>query len=134
MDRFNKSIQIKAQPTYHQEQYDIYGRQERDRGGGNASGAAAVAATRERARIAGNGARTLLPPASRPRCRRPAATGVVAGRGQGLSEASAGPAAPQGAPQRSAAPPQETISIPRGAARRFTGPRSATRRRPGRSG
>jgi ribonuclease G len=27
MDRFNKSIQIKAQPSYHQEQYDIYGKQ-----------------------------------------------------------------------------------------------------------
>jgi ribonuclease G len=27
MDRFNKSIQVKAQPSYHQEQYDIYGKQ-----------------------------------------------------------------------------------------------------------
>ena len=31
MDRYNKSIQVKAQPNYHREQYDIYGRQ--DRGG-----------------------------------------------------------------------------------------------------
>ncbi len=26
MDRFNKTIQVKAQPNYHREQYDIYGR------------------------------------------------------------------------------------------------------------
>jgi ribonuclease G len=26
MDRFNKTIQIKAQPNYHREQYDVYGR------------------------------------------------------------------------------------------------------------
>ncbi|HEU4385825.1 MAG TPA: Rne/Rng family ribonuclease [Anaeromyxobacteraceae bacterium] len=29
MDRFNKTIQVKAQQGYHQEQFDIYGRQER---------------------------------------------------------------------------------------------------------
>jgi ribonuclease G len=29
MDRFNKTIQVKAQSGYHQEQYDIYGRQDR---------------------------------------------------------------------------------------------------------
>jgi ribonuclease G len=39
MDRFNKTIQVKAQQHYHQEQFDIYGRQERAekdprRGGG----------------------------------------------------------------------------------------------------
>ena len=26
MDRYNKSIQVKAQQNYHREQYDIYGR------------------------------------------------------------------------------------------------------------
>ncbi|BDG08953.1 Rne/Rng family ribonuclease [Anaeromyxobacter paludicola] len=31
MDRFNKTIQVKVQQNYHQEQFDIYGRQERDR-------------------------------------------------------------------------------------------------------
>jgi len=30
MDRFNKTIQVKPQSGYHQEQFDIYGRQERD--------------------------------------------------------------------------------------------------------
>jgi ribonuclease G len=39
MDRFNKTIQVKPQQHYHQEQFDIYGRQERAekdprRGGG----------------------------------------------------------------------------------------------------
>jgi ribonuclease G len=29
MDRFNKTIQVKSQQHYHQEQFDIYGRQER---------------------------------------------------------------------------------------------------------
>jgi len=29
MDRFNKTIQVKAQGGYHQEQFDIYGRQDR---------------------------------------------------------------------------------------------------------
>jgi ribonuclease G len=29
MDRFNKTIQVKAQQNYHQEQFDVYGRQER---------------------------------------------------------------------------------------------------------
>jgi len=29
MDRFNKTIQVRAQTGYHQEQFDIYGRQER---------------------------------------------------------------------------------------------------------
>ncbi|HET6439787.1 MAG TPA: ribonuclease E/G, partial [Anaeromyxobacter sp.] len=29
MDRFNKTIQVKPQGNYHQEQFDIYGRQER---------------------------------------------------------------------------------------------------------
>jgi ribonuclease G len=29
MDRFNKTIQVKPQTGYHQEQFDIYGRQER---------------------------------------------------------------------------------------------------------
>ncbi|MGB8930545.1 MAG: Rne/Rng family ribonuclease [Anaeromyxobacteraceae bacterium] len=29
MDRFNKTIQVKPQQNYHQEQFDIYGRQER---------------------------------------------------------------------------------------------------------
>jgi len=29
MDRFNKTIQVKPQSGYHQEQFDIYGRQER---------------------------------------------------------------------------------------------------------
>ncbi len=29
MDRFNKTIQVKPQASYHQEQFDIYGRQER---------------------------------------------------------------------------------------------------------
>ena len=48
MDRFNKTIQVKAQTGYHQEQSDIYGRQERaegaeadaaeGRGGGGGSG------------------------------------------------------------------------------------------------
>jgi len=32
MDRFNKTIQVKAQTGYHQEQFDIYGRQERGEG------------------------------------------------------------------------------------------------------
>jgi ribonuclease G len=31
MDRFNKTIQVKSQQGYHQEQFDIYGRQERDK-------------------------------------------------------------------------------------------------------
>jgi ribonuclease G len=30
MDRFNKTIQVKPQQNFHQEQFDIYGRQERD--------------------------------------------------------------------------------------------------------
>ena len=29
MDRFNKTIQVKPQQNYHQEQFDIYGRQDR---------------------------------------------------------------------------------------------------------
>ena len=29
MDRFNKTIQVKPQSGYHQEQFDIYGRQDR---------------------------------------------------------------------------------------------------------
>src|SRR6266496_116950 len=29
MDRFNKTIQVKPQQNYHQEQFDVYGRQER---------------------------------------------------------------------------------------------------------
>ena len=29
MDRYNKTIQVKAQTGYHQEQFDIYGRQDR---------------------------------------------------------------------------------------------------------
>jgi ribonuclease G len=29
MDRFNKTIQVKAQQNYHQEQFDIYGRHDR---------------------------------------------------------------------------------------------------------
>jgi ribonuclease G len=29
MDRFNKTIQVKPQQNYHQEQFDLYGRQER---------------------------------------------------------------------------------------------------------
>ena len=29
MDRFNKSIQVRPQPTYHQEQYDIQGQRDR---------------------------------------------------------------------------------------------------------
>jgi ribonuclease G len=29
MDRFNKTIQVRPQQNYHQEQFDIYGRQER---------------------------------------------------------------------------------------------------------
>jgi ribonuclease G len=29
MDRFNKTIQVKAQGSYHQEQFDVYGRQDR---------------------------------------------------------------------------------------------------------
>jgi ribonuclease G len=33
MDRFNKTIQVKPQSGYHQEQFDIYGRQERVEGG-----------------------------------------------------------------------------------------------------
>jgi ribonuclease G len=33
MDRFNKTIQVKSQSGYHQEQFDIYGRQERAEGG-----------------------------------------------------------------------------------------------------
>ena len=34
MDRFNKTIQVKPQTGYHQEQFDIYGRQDRaDQGG-----------------------------------------------------------------------------------------------------
>jgi len=33
MDRFNKTIQVKPQTGYHQEQFDIYGRQERAEGG-----------------------------------------------------------------------------------------------------
>jgi len=31
MDRFNKTIQVKTQQGYHQEQFDIYGRQDRDK-------------------------------------------------------------------------------------------------------
>jgi ribonuclease G len=31
MDRFNKTIQVKSQQGYHQEQFDIYGRQDRDK-------------------------------------------------------------------------------------------------------
>ncbi len=34
MDRFNKTIQVKPQQGYHQEQFDIYGRQERVQEGG----------------------------------------------------------------------------------------------------
>jgi Ribonuclease G/E len=30
MDRYNKSIQVKPQPNYHQEQYDIHGRNAKD--------------------------------------------------------------------------------------------------------
>ncbi len=33
MDRFNKTIQVKPQTGYHQEQFDIYGRQERGEAG-----------------------------------------------------------------------------------------------------
>ncbi len=33
MDRFNKTIQVKSQAGYHQEQFDIYGRQDRAEGG-----------------------------------------------------------------------------------------------------
>jgi ribonuclease G len=33
MDRFNKTIQVKPQSGYHQEQFDIYGRQDRAEGG-----------------------------------------------------------------------------------------------------
>ena len=33
MDRFNKTIQVKSQGNYHQEQFDIYGRHERAEGG-----------------------------------------------------------------------------------------------------
>jgi ribonuclease G len=29
MDRFNKTIQVRPQSGYHQEQFDIYGRQDR---------------------------------------------------------------------------------------------------------
>jgi len=32
MDRYNKSIQVKAQPNYHQEQFEIYGRQAQKQG------------------------------------------------------------------------------------------------------
>jgi ribonuclease G len=43
MDRFNKTIQVKPQQNYHQEQFDLYGRQERveqgkDRGGDRGRG------------------------------------------------------------------------------------------------
>ncbi len=40
MDRVNKSIQVKPQPTYHQEQFDIHGKQvQAQKGGAAASGA-----------------------------------------------------------------------------------------------
>jgi ribonuclease G len=32
MDRYNKSIQVKPQPNYHQEQYELYGRQAQKQG------------------------------------------------------------------------------------------------------
>jgi ribonuclease G len=38
MDRFNKTIQVKSQSGYHQEQFDIYGRQERAEGGAGGGG------------------------------------------------------------------------------------------------
>ncbi|WP_242394655.1 Rne/Rng family ribonuclease [Anaeromyxobacter oryzisoli] len=38
MDRFNKTIQVKTQNGYHQEQFDIYGRQERAEQGGGGGG------------------------------------------------------------------------------------------------
>jgi len=38
MDRFNKTIQVKSQGGYHQEQFDIYGRSDRGDGGGGNEG------------------------------------------------------------------------------------------------
>jgi ribonuclease G len=32
MDRFNKSVHIRSQPNYHQEQYDVYGKSGKDTG------------------------------------------------------------------------------------------------------
>jgi ribonuclease G len=43
MDRFNKTIQVKAQGNYHQEQFDIYGRHQRIEETGPGAGAPAGA-------------------------------------------------------------------------------------------
>ena len=55
MDRFNKTIQVKPQQNYHQEQFDIYGRHGARRAGarsrgGDRDGASAGAAERDRDR------------------------------------------------------------------------------------
>jgi ribonuclease G len=55
MDRFNKTIQVRAQQNYHQEQFDIYGRhdrgeQGRERGDRERSGRSGRERDRERER------------------------------------------------------------------------------------
>ncbi len=65
MDRFNKTIQVKPQQNYHQEQFDLYGRQERtdqgsrgDRGrGGRDRGAGAKRADEQPAPAAAQAAK-----------------------------------------------------------------------------
>jgi ribonuclease G len=78
MDRFNKTIQVKPQSGYHQEQFDIYGRQERADGG------------RERDRDRDRDRR-----GGRDRDRRERKVEEPAGSGE-PAEASAGTAAPAG--------------------------------------
>ncbi|MGA8892060.1 MAG: Rne/Rng family ribonuclease, partial [Anaeromyxobacteraceae bacterium] len=53
MDRFNKTIQVKPQNGYHQEQFDIYGRQERAEGGGEGGGEGGREGGRESGREGG---------------------------------------------------------------------------------
>ena len=50
MDRFNKTIQVKPQQNYHQEQFDIYGRHERGEQGRGEQGDRTAASGRARAR------------------------------------------------------------------------------------
>ena len=50
MDRFNKTIQVKAQTGYHQEQFDIYGRHERGEGARGRRGRRGEAAAGRRTR------------------------------------------------------------------------------------
>ncbi|HET8724267.1 MAG TPA: Rne/Rng family ribonuclease [Anaeromyxobacteraceae bacterium] len=55
MDRFNKTIQVKPQTGYHQEQFDIYGRQERGEGGESRDGGGGGRGRRDRGGRGGGG-------------------------------------------------------------------------------